>query len=134
MTCSLHATALLATALLILGSLGCSSGRCANVSQEPSAWHFGPATDADGNVRLLALNSPELREAQELQPWLTDAASQAWYFDRNDRPAFVTSGFQSATREVSSTFTRDRQGVSRGVVSDNYHQTTYRSTFTETVR
>ncbi len=90
-----------------------------------------PLLDVDGRERSLALDTPLQHYIQTRQ---VDAGALPWYADRNDHSLAADAGYAGPTVQSSVTITRDRQYSSHGRVHDNFHSTTYRREYRQTVR
>lgn len=83
----------------------------------------------EGQARSLAFTSQIVQSNQLLPP-----SYQAWYTGRNDVGPSVAAGARTTSYQRSVTYTRDQQSIFNGRVYDNYQQTTYRRTVTESER
>lgn len=108
--------------LLAALSVGCSHPRV-------SPRDLGPLPPIDGQARSLSLTSQIVQANQLLPP-----GHDAWYARRNDAGPSVSAGVRTTRFERSVTYTRDQQSIFNGRVHDNYRQTTFRRTVTESAR
>ena len=112
---------MLALGVLLLG--GCHS------RPDMNARDYGPLTGPFGEGRSLALPGDGIRSASA-----APLGYEPWYVGRNDRVPSVVVGYESARFEQSTTYTRDQQVIINGRVFDRYDETTYRRSFSESLR
>ncbi|MEM1108403.1 MAG: hypothetical protein AAGH99_06900 [Planctomycetota bacterium] len=123
----------LALTVVLLATAGCQSN--SKVSQAEQArdaemrFVLGPLVDADGTRRSLSLDSREMAELQELQPWLDDRT--AWYHSRLDNRRGVDSGFLPPVFTIIEIKDRDKLNSSNGQVQDNFSRDVKREIFIE---
>jgi hypothetical protein len=121
-TGTFRAGTLVATLLLAAGlSTGCASHRAASQPRP-----------AGGGAASLAFDSPRLRRLERADPSRLDGLP--WYAQRNDARLTVEDGYRGTTVEDSATLTYDHQYQSGRHVRDNYSNTTYRRTYSSSIR
>lgn len=122
--------------VVLLATAGCQAN--SNASQAEQArdaemrFVLGPLVDADGARRSLSVDSPEMAELQELQPWLDDRT--AWYHSRLDNRRGVDSGFRQPVFTIIEIKDRDKLNSSNGQVQDNFSRDVKREIFIESAR
>ena len=113
------AVALLALTLLVGGCTTPSEPVSqAQADATMNAWTLGPLVDEHGHHRSLALDSPEMAELHEIQPWLT--MGEPWYAGRVDRSRQITHGTKVRGVDRVLIATRDRIEGSDGEVNDDF--------------
>ncbi|MEM7626527.1 MAG: hypothetical protein AAF333_13105 [Planctomycetota bacterium] len=127
------ASALLAVAATTLGGCATSSQPTdAERAAAVNAWTLGPLVDDDGSYRSLSLDSPEMAELLEIQPWLT--MGEPWYAGRVDRARQVTAGVKFTIVEKAFVAEKDRFDSNNGQVQDNFKSVITSKRLIEVVR